>query len=279
MAWTKAKTAVVVGVAAFLMIGTGTVVIKAAKHSSSSPSPYEKYFQTVEPAMSAEKVAGAVATLDDAPPALVLRSTRYEDVGDYVISGSEVIPDQKIMRRGCSIEEVLSTAYEVSPGQMILPSKLPAGRFDLLLTLPAGSRKALQAEIKKQFGLAAHTDTRNTRVLVLKSINRAAPGLKASNSRQPNHWLSRGNIKLEGYQMSVSDGEDFAHLLGSLFKMPVIDETRLTNTYDLDLGWAVKDNDGGATRKEFEKALHDQLGLTLTPGWHQVEMLVVEKVK
>ena len=145
MAWTKTKTAAAVGVAAVLAIGTTTVAVKTVKHFTSPP--VEKYFTELSSPL-----------LDTAPPLLILRQSHYANQGDYVIAGSDFGPDGKLMRRGCSIPEILSTAYGVGPQQMVLPANLPQGQFDLLLTVSHNRRQALQAEIKNQFGLVGRLE-------------------------------------------------------------------------------------------------------------------------
>jgi len=227
--------------------------------------------------MTAEQVSAASAALDEAPPTLLLRTTRYPGQGDYTIAGTDTGPDARVMRRGCSIQEILTTAYGVGAQQMVLPGTLPAGPFDLLLTAPH-PRPALQAELKKRFGWAAHPETRNVSVLVLKCVNRAAPGLKTSASTVANHWTSRGSFTLKGFRMSGPGDDNIAYQLGALCNRPVIDETGMTGPYDLNLNWEVSGPAG--EHKEFDnfqRALREQAGLVLTPGWRPVEMLIVEK--
>ena len=104
--------------------------------------------------------------LDAAPPLLILRPSRYANQGNYAIGGTDFGPNGRVMLRGSSFSQILSTAYGVGLEQMILPANLPQGQFDLLLTVPHTPRQALQAEIKKQFGLVGHMETRDTDVLV-----------------------------------------------------------------------------------------------------------------
>lgn len=265
MAWTKAKMAVAIGVTAILAAGTTAVAVKTAKHLTASP--FEVYFEKYD-----------TADLDSAPPVLLLRPTRYAGEGDWLAGGKETGPDAKVLRRNCSIIELLSTAYGISPEQMVLSRNLPKERFDLLLTVSNDRRQALQAEIKTRFGLVAHSEKRDTDIAVLKSVNPDAPGLKTSSGGNPKILLDQGHLKLTGYRMSGDPvGEDIAHTLGTYFvKLPVIDETKLTGTYDIDLSWNAKLNERGQM-KELESALRDQLGLQLSPGRRRVDMLVVEK--
>jgi len=290
MAWTKIKTVIVAGLAAILAIGTTMVTVKTVKHFTSSR--LDNYFTHFDSAY-----------LEAAPATLVLRPSHYANQGDFVIAGRDLGADGKLMRRGCTLAEILSTAYDVAPEQMILPANLPGGQFDLLMTVSNNPRQALQAEIEKQFGLAGHIETRDADVLVLKRSSFNAPGLKAdannggdpkiwtergnqTSSRKwlsrgggPKIWMQRGSLTLIGYKMSDPDGYDIAHVIGSLYNLPVIDETGLTGNFDIHLKW----DDGPETQPDnlenLSQALRDQLGLELVPSREPIKMLVVEKAK
>jgi uncharacterized protein (TIGR03435 family) len=59
-----------------------------------------------------------------------------------------------------------------------------------------------------------------------------------------------------------------------------IDQTGITNVYDIDLTWKVKGRDWtNPTRSMLDRILLDQLGLELVPGREPIGMLVVEKAK
>jgi uncharacterized protein (TIGR03435 family) len=263
MAWTKTKSIIVAGVAAILVVGTTAVTVKTVKHFTSLP--VEHYFTAL-----------STPVLDSAPPLLVLRPSRYAATGDFAIGGSSYGPDGRIMLRGATFEEVLSTAYLTSPQQMVLPPNLPPGRFDLILTLPQNPRQALQAEIKKQFGLAGRQETQDTDVLVLKTSQTAAPGLKISRRPGPQIDMENGRLRLRGYRISDSSQYDLVHLLASAFNRPVVDETGLTNAYDIDLSWnpnVSKD----ALLQEIQTLMRERLGLELVPARRSIPMLVIEK--
>jgi RNA polymerase sigma factor (sigma-70 family) len=218
MAWTKVKTAVVVGVAALLAAGTTTVVVKQF-----NSSPVESYFTRMESDY-----------LETAPALVLLRPSRYANRGSYCTPGRDLVKG-KVMRRGAPFTMILFTAYGFGPEQMVLPRNLPRGQFDLLLTVPTHSREALREEIKKQFGLVAHPETRDTDVLVLKITDPNTPGLKISKAGGPSSsWPQPGRVRFGGYKMSDPGGIDLAHELGMQAGQPVIDETGLIDAYDID---------------------------------------------
>jgi uncharacterized protein (TIGR03435 family) len=60
------------------------------------------------------------------------------------------------------------------------------------------------------------------------------------------------------------------------FKIPVIDQTGLTNQFDIDLKWDEADY-RHPNLESLTPALLDQLGLALVPTNMPIEMLVVGK--
>jgi uncharacterized protein (TIGR03435 family) len=263
MAWTKAKTAVVAGIATVLAIGTTTIAVKMVEHHKAQQiENYFAHFETMH--------------LDDAPPALILRPSRYARQGDYIITTKADIHDYgKIMRRGCTFSAILASAYDIGTERIILPAGAPRGKFDLLDTLADHPAEALREEIKRQFGYVAHPETRETDVLILKAATPGAPGLvtNTEHTAYTINWRG-GGLAITNFTMS-----DVAYSLatgGFNINMPVIDETGLTGSYDFDLHWNGRSNN---QNQEIQRALKEQLGLELVPARRSIEMLVVEKTK
>ncbi len=67
-------------------------------------------------------------------------------------------------------------------------------------------------------------------------------------------------------------------LLESGSKMPILDQTGLTNHYSVDIKWEEPEG-GDPMHSALQQVMLDQLGLELVPSREPVEMLVVEKVK
>jgi len=130
-----------------------------------------------------------------------------------------------------------------------------AGRqFDLLLSVTNDPSAALRQEIKKQFGLGAHPKTLVTNVLILKNTNPNAPGLKISQSHwATSRWPRPGNVSYTGYKISDPIQCDLVHEIGLQANLPVIDETGLTNAYDIDFYWN-PDLKGDALKNEILRA-------------------------
>jgi len=262
MAWTKAKTAIVIGAVALLTTSTAVIGIRTAEHRHADQ--VEGYFDKLDSAY-----------LETAPPMVLLRPSKYAK-GDYIITGRETGPDAKLMRRGADFAEILTTAYGVGQQEMVLPADAPGGRFDLLLTTTNHQQEALRAEIKRQFGLSAHMETRTNDVLFLRIARTDSPGFRISTNEGAYIWAEPSSLKLRGFKMSDPGSLDIPHVLARYYRQAVVDETDLTNAYDVDVHWNTNVPDS-ARKKEFEKALREQVGFELVPGHYEQDMLIVQK--
>jgi len=267
MAWTKAKTAIVVGVAALLAVGTATVVVKAVAPSSLTSNP--SWADDPNAWKSDSRV------LDNNPPVFILRPTRFKNSGGG--SSSSGPKGIRIMSKNTEVKDILANAYGVSQTHMVLPNDLPTEKYDLMLTLTDKPLETLQAELKKRFGLTAHLETRDTDVLLLQVSNPNAPGLHVSDPNGAgggsSSWSARGGeITIKNQHFA-----GFADDLQNRFGKPVIDKTGLDGIYDIHIKW--KKQAGESDNDAFQRAIHEQLGLDLVPDKQPNEMLIVEHVK
>ena len=174
MAWTKVKTAVIVGIGALLVAGTTTVVVTKTIAMQNRPF-YEEIWQNPN--------SSSMDRLEKAPPVLMVRATHYPDRGGGVWTGSG-----KGVFVNASATDLLAFAYNVGQTRMILPDDMPKGHFDYLNTLPRKQSEALLEEVKKQFGLVGRNEDRLTDVLLLKVKDAAR--LEAHRSKFGNQKIS-----------------------------------------------------------------------------------------
>ena len=145
--------------------------------------------------------------------------------------------------------------------RIIFPRELPEGHYDYLATV-TNSPQRLQAEIKRQLGIVAHTEVRETNVFLLNMINRPLLDSKAipGNTMQ---W--------------VNETQPLSDILTSwenLVETPIVDQTESTNRY-APRGIALPDRQH---LDAFKKDLAGW-GLELVSTNMPIELLVVEKVK
>jgi uncharacterized protein (TIGR03435 family) len=259
MAWTKAKTAIVSGVAVLLAAGTATVTVKAiAAHEAEAswrhPNPQP----------------------DRAPMMVKILPAKFPDSVNDMNVGSR---GDNWVGVGESALEIARIAYGWRPGRILFTSDQPKERYDFISTLPQAAGPALQAELKRKLGFVGHRETRDMDVLVLKIRRSNAPGLQPPIDGR-NDGSSRGHYFCDNSPLSSDSGwyPGITRFLEEYFGIPVIDQTGLTQNFHIDLKWNERwgqDPDHDALKQ----VLLDQLGLELVPSNMPVEMLVVERVK
>jgi uncharacterized protein (TIGR03435 family) len=253
MAWTKAKTVVVASAAILFATGTTVVVVEKVV----SPSVDESFWEM------------KVENLKKAPPVLIIRSARYSDNAMMSINDNGNVIS-KVIAHNMDVPGLLQIAYSFSRQRMILPASVPTNHFDLMLTLPAHQKEALQEAIKRKFGFTARRETRETEVLLLKVKD---PGLLALHASKRGSKM--GFKHDEGMWAWTNFPISFvADTLENLFDKPVIVQPGLSARYDITFQWEDVNNREQAVSNELAQA-----GLELVPSREPIEMLVVEKVK
>ena len=260
MAWTKAKTAVAVGVGVLLAAGTTTVAVKEIKQKVQASTGEDDSWRV--------SVFDSKVLAKAKPQVRILPATQAP--GGYGSSANAC------MGIGASVKEILTMAYQHGSTRTIFPSKIPGGRFDFIAKLPPGSNPeaafaALQDEVKKQFGLMGHVETRDEEVLILTTQNKPRPGLKKP-AQQAGSFSRFNNGELSLQNRPVSALADY---LEGIFQRPVVDHTGLTDNYDMTLKW---NEWKGRNLGTLKNTLSEQFGLELVKGREPIEMLVVEKV-
>lgn len=267
MAWTKAKTAVVVGVVVLIAAGTATVSIKKVKAHEVKPASAETW-----------RIAGLTwQQVGQTAPEVKVLPTKFR-------------PPVKIMQTcdglrwggiDVSVREMMRAAYRGAPGRVAFPDGEPQEKYDFISTLTDGTEEALQSEITKTLGLTARWETVETNALVLKVANPDAPGLKQA-SLSPDEYgdLRHGHIHCFGEKLSWTPRMPpwgLTKYLEIVFQVPVVDQTEFNwFCFNIDLRWKVK-SDPSANQEALKQAMLEQLGLELVPTNMPVEILVVEK--
>jgi len=251
MAWTKAKTAIVVGA---VLILTPTATVMTVKE-------YQKYraysWQTEEYLRS--------SSLGKAPPMQKIVSTKFPSGGGGAQEWDT--HPKRWIGLGYTMREIFSTLYPIQKTRIIFPTPEPKEKFDYIST---SGRDLMLAEIRKQIGLEGTLETVDTNVFLLVVKNPNARGFKSP--AIDGSFVSRGNGELEyknGSLANLADGVE--EYLGT----PVIDKTGQTNHYDFKLGW----NANKKSKENLKQALSKQFGLELVPTNMPIEMLMVDKAK
>ena len=278
MAWTKIKMAIVASVVVLLAAGTATITIGEVQKHVDENFPWQVENPTPD-------------MLEKIPALVKIVPTKFSNakVSQQVTSGPSSLGI------GVRIQDVLAAAYNADNFdgrkrlRMLLLTKIPTTKYDYIVNLKfnnleamqqelakqsSGNVEALQQELKKQLGLVGRHEIIVTNVLLLKVKYADLPGLKpitAANQVTPTQKAGEISFQDHGCQILAS-------ALGNDFRMPVLDETGLTNQYYYDLKW---NPSGGQQQNQLnlKQALTDQLGLEVVPSREPIEFLVVEKAK
>jgi uncharacterized protein (TIGR03435 family) len=252
MAWTKAKTAIVVGVVVLLAAGTTTVTVKEIQKQRTDS------WQT--------RYAGS-EVLNRVPPQVRIVPTKFPE------GGGQCRAYNKLIGIGVPARNIVQAAYGGRDGRMILSTDLPPDRYDYIANLAQNSDEALQREIKKKFGVVGKWETREMDVLLLKVKHANAQGLKPASDH-----IALANSYAGHYSCTNAPLSWVVEFLDNYFEVPVIDRTGLNRHFDIDLKWDEPDQQH-LNPEGLKQVLLDEFGLELVPGREPVEMLVVERAK
>ncbi len=176
----------------------------------------------------------------------------------------------KVLGLGQSVPDLLKLAYGVRTAQLIPTVPVPPGKYDFVASLTTGveaNQDALQQEIKRKFGLICRYETMETNVLVLTVQSRNGAGLKPTAGHLSGSWWHFWHDYYSVHDQSIST---LIYYLEQSLGTVVIDQTGLTNNYDIDFEW-------DSTPESLKQVLLGQLGLKLTPARKTVTFAIVDK--
>jgi len=265
MAWTKAKSAIVGGLLVLVATGTTTVTVKEIQaHRTYSSYPW----QGKEGVIMDDQV--------NQPPQVGILPGKFRTPDWAILNG-------KLIGTGVSAQNVVASAYGyITSTRVVISASLPVGRFDCLACLPYGpgaNESALQAEVKREFGVVGKIETRDADVWPLKVKYPHAPGLKP-NQKDHGNGLFTKPYGFHGWHEGMSN---LAYALEDKADVPVFDQTQLTDFSGFDLRFDFDLNCTDSDLKNHDwKAVNQalgNLGLELVPTNLPLKVLVVEKAK
>jgi uncharacterized protein (TIGR03435 family) len=205
--------------------------------------------------------------LEAVPEFVSIRPTKFDKRQEAFVGGNGT----KMLGINVPSAGLLGHAYEVRRTRIVNPNLLPKGRYDVIVSLPDHQMEAFQAAIKKKFGLTARKERRDTQVYVLTVSKTDAPGLKPASGNNAGPSFNNGHVKWDNMELG-----GLARMLEMQTHVPVVDNTGLTNRYDMDFTLDMSALQNGGF-KEVERVLAEQTGLQLTPGVQNIEMLRLVK--
>ena len=254
MAWTKAKTAIVVTAGILLTVGATTVVVNRVAHAGASWVDDPHHW----------KIDSSVLDKNPAGTAL-LRPTWFPN------DGGAVWANGRMLAINYNLGDLIDTAYGFPYTRTVLPQNLPKNRFDVMYTRPNGSSEWLQNELKNQFGITVHREKRDATVWSLTVENPNPPNLKLHGSHDFNSSWIGGTRKVT---IRNQEPGGFLGTVETTLGQPVENKTGLHGRYDIDLDWHSRP--GESEKDAYKRALLEQLGLELIPRQESMEVLVVD---
>lgn len=181
-----------------------------------------------------------------------------------------------------SLVRLIQLAYGIDESQIAnKPGWIDSNLYDVDAKPRAGVsltreelKPCLQKLLQERFNLVAHMETRSGRGYALV-VAKDGPQLKPASEGHfagERHLVSTGHMHV--YNCSLPQ---LAQYLTSAAGFPVVDQTGLTGSYDIDFDYN-PEPDTESVLPTLEVALKEGTGLLMKPQNVPVEMLVIESV-
>jgi uncharacterized protein (TIGR03435 family) len=180
------------------------------------------------------------------------------------------------LQKGGSVYVFIETAYGVHQDQILGGQNWAKNQsFDIVAKTaapadPAQMNAMLRTLLEERFKLAVHLETRPGAEYSLVAA-KGGPKMKKADNNSPrgSGW---GPTMLRGTMSPAEIASKLTTILGH----PVLDNSRLSGLYQVDLKWAADDQ---ATGPSVFTAIQEQLGLKLEPTRGPIEVLVIDRVE
>lgn len=163
-----------------------------------------------------------------------------------------------------------------------------ANTYEVAATMPPNTtieqaRQMMQTLLADRFKLTAHWDTKDMPVYALVTGKSGFKLKPADPNAPPKYATAMGPCPAEDphcHILPLSDGpiSVLASFLGNFLGRPVVDQTGLTNKYDISLKWA-GDNASDSSLPSLPTALREKFGLELKSETGPIQILVIDHVE
>jgi len=168
-------------------------------------------------------------------------------------------------------EMFVAYGWIVPRSRLAIEADLPDERYDLLVHTGGESRKDARAAVRlvleSVFGLEAETEMRKLEVWLLTHLPEAESKLQPAVVES---GFSFGHGRMTAMSITV---RSLAGALERLLDKPVLDETGLEGTWEVELEW----DEGEGKEASLRDAVRETLGLELKPAVREVEVTVVRR--
>jgi uncharacterized protein (TIGR03435 family) len=175
-----------------------------------------------------------------------------------------------IRSTGITLKSALATAYDVPTVRVIGPAWLADTRYAINAVVGIDEsesfRRMLQEELKRRLRLKTHFEVRPFDVFVLSAGS--TPRLERARGSNTSIWVRDRDAQFKEAPM-----EQIASVLQGILGRPVIDETGISGSFNLDLAW------GDNRVESVTTDLVERFGLRLSPARRDMEVLVVDSIQ
>jgi uncharacterized protein (TIGR03435 family) len=211
---------------------------------------------------------------------IVIRPTHFplhREAIIYAPSGKDPSNNWRMSGRNVQLRNLIAIAYDETRGRVVLPDDAPTNVcFDFVITAPQ-TRPSLQKAIRKTLHYTADKETNDTDVLAIKIVDPTLPGMTLSTTDKRSDTTNKNGKLTLGHTRLKELAPDFEWIL----KTPVVDETGLTNYYDMTFDWNPSMESrlqNETTARPIADKILKNLGLALEPDTAPVEVLMVKRV-
>lgn len=245
-----------------------------------------------------------------ASPAFEVATIRPSTADARAEDRSEVQPSGLFMVTNTTLDDLFRFVFEVQRHELVLGDRVPSWfgsqRWDIIgkgppITDEAAQRPLLLATMRnlliERFKLVIRREARDTPVYALvvaradrrlgsqmrpSSADCAAllAAFRATGARQtpdsPVCGLRNMRTRLWGTGILLTD---LTRILSLTVGRPVVDETGLAGSFDIDVKFTLDDASDPARAAALVTAIQDQLGLKFEPARRPVDVLVIDSVE
>jgi uncharacterized protein (TIGR03435 family) len=183
--------------------------------------------------------------------------------------------------RGFTLQQMVARLYKVTQSRVVMPASLDSKqRYDFALITPGPEDDAaldgrIEQAIRSRFGIAIGREKRLEDVYVMTAPHGPSPGMKMLPAAKvlpaPSSSSESSGVTVTTTSISANNAamEDISQMLEQHLQRIVLDESGLNGRYEFEIKGIARGADS------FLRALHDQLGLDLTPARREIEMVIV----
>jgi uncharacterized protein (TIGR03435 family) len=217
----------------------------------------------------------ASAQTSDGPRFEVASISAHVDDGS-TISGYADNP-ASVRMTNMSLRALIRIAYGVLDAQLDAPGWLASSSFDIVAKPPDGyDARQLPVMVRNlladRFKLVVHRERKEIDAFALRVI---ATGLRWRVSSDRSFLTARAGL-VSGNGRSIAE---LAGFLAQTVSAPVVDQTGLTGSYDLQLEWSPLSAGSGDTGVSLFTALREQAGLRLDSVKSAVDVVVIDRIE